>query len=69
MNGKLTLGENTADNGGIRIAFLALQNTLAAEGKNRSGRPEDRGLHTGTAFFIQFGQIWCENQRPEYCAA
>ena len=65
LNGKLTLGENTADNGGIRIAFLALQNTLAAEGKNVDG-PKKDGFTPAQRFFIGFGQIWCESRRPEY---
>jgi putative endopeptidase len=65
LNGKLTLGENTADNGGIRIAFLALQNTLAAEGKNVDG-PKSEGFTPAQQFFISYGQIWCESRRPEY---
>ena len=36
LNGRLTLGENIGDNGGVRIAFMALMNTL--EGKPRTGR-------------------------------
>ena len=65
VNGKLTLGENTADNGGIRIAFLALQNTLAAEGKKVDGAKSE-GFTSAQQFFIQYGQIWCESRRPEY---
>ena len=65
LNGKLTLGENTADNGGIRIAFLALQNTLAAEGKNVDG-PKSEGFTPAQQFFISYGQIWCESRRPEF---
>jgi putative endopeptidase len=65
VNGKLTLGENTADNGGIRIAFLALQNTLAAEGKKVDGQKSE-GFTSAQQFFIQYGQIWCESRRPEY---
>ena len=60
LNGKLTLGENTADNGGVRIAYMALEDVL--QGKDRKlldgFTPEQR-------FFIGFGQIWCENTRPE----
>jgi putative endopeptidase len=68
LNGHLTLGENTADNGGIRIAFQALQETLtkdkaAAEegytdGKRDGYTPEQR-------FFIGFGQVWCENKTEQ----
>ncbi|HEY2012440.1 MAG TPA: M13 family metallopeptidase, partial [Bryobacteraceae bacterium] len=65
VNGKLTLGENTADNGGIRIAFLALENTLAQEGKKLDG-PKLDGFTPAQRFFIGFGQVWCENRREQY---
>ena len=65
VNGKLTLGENTADNGGIRIAYLALENTLASEGKKLDG-PKQDGYTPAQRFFIGFGQVWCENRREQY---
>jgi endothelin-converting enzyme/putative endopeptidase len=61
LNGKLTLGENTADNGGVRIAYMALLQTLgdAAKAKPIDGfTPEQR-------FFLGWGQIWCQNRTPE----
>jgi putative endopeptidase len=60
VNGELTLGENTADNGGTRIALMALLNTLA--GKNK---PVIGGYTPEQRFFLAFGQIWCENEREE----
>jgi len=62
VNGKLTLGENTADNGGVRIALRALQNALAAEGK--SG-PSADGLTPEQEFFTAYGQVWCSNWTPQ----
>jgi len=59
VNGKLTLGENTADNGGARIALMALLNTIGNHTAKIDGyTPEQR-------FFLSFGQIWCENARTE----
>jgi predicted metalloendopeptidase len=61
LNGKLTLGENTADNGGVRIALMALHNTLA-------GAPDQKKADGSTPdqlFFMSFGQIWCQNEREE----
>ena len=60
LNGKLTLGENTADNGGVRIAFLALQDDLKEkpEGKKDGFTPDQR-------FFLGYAQIWCQNVTPE----
>jgi predicted metalloendopeptidase len=58
VNGKLTLGENAADNGGARIALMALLSTARTEQKIGSYTPEQQ-------FFLAFGQIWCENERPE----
>ena len=59
VNGKLTLGENTADNGGLRIAMMAL-----LHGLNGIGSMID-GLTAEQRFFLSYGQIWCENQRAE----
>jgi putative endopeptidase len=62
LNGKLTLGENTADNGGIRVALMALQHTTGTEGKNEPG-PD--GFTLDQKFFIAYGQVWCSNWTPE----
>jgi putative endopeptidase len=59
LNGRLTLGENTADSGGLRIALIALQDTLNGKGKTLDGfTPEQR-------YFLGFAQIWCENTAPQ----
>ncbi len=60
VNGRLTLGENTADNGGLRISHMALENTLA--GKEI---PPIDGFTPDQRFFIGWGQIWCENMSNE----
>jgi putative endopeptidase len=60
LNGRLTLGENTADNGGLRIAFQALEDTLAAEGKTVDDKVD--GYTEAQRFFLSFGQVWCENR-------
>ncbi len=60
LNGRLTLGENTADNGGARIALMAL---LASYAGNEP--PKKDGFTPEQRFFVGFGQVWCENVRPE----
>lgn len=60
MNGKLTLGENVADNGGLRIAYLALTDLLA-----KRALPKKDGFTPEQRFFLAFAQIWCANQTPE----
>ena len=63
LNGKLTLGENTADNGGLRIAYVALLDTLAAEGKTINDQID--GYTEAQRYFIGFAQVWCQNQTEE----
>ena len=56
MNGKLTLGENTADNGGMRIAYMALMDTL----KDKKVEPLE-GFTPAQRFFLGQAQVWCAN--------
>ncbi len=60
IKGKLTLGENTADNGGLRISHMALLDVLAAN-------PEKtiEGFTPDQRFYLGFAQVWCSNQTPE----
>ena len=60
LNGKLTLGENTADNGGLRIALMALQDEL----RGQPEKPID-GLTPEQRLFLGWGHIWCENATSE----
>ena len=58
LNGRLTLGENSADNGGVRIALMAMQEVL-------NGRePKVDGFTPEQRFFLAYAQVWCENTSP-----
>jgi putative endopeptidase len=62
VRGKLTLGENTADNGGLRIANMALMKSLA----DAAQQPEKiDGYTPEQRLFIGWGQIWCQNQTDQ----
>jgi endothelin-converting enzyme/putative endopeptidase len=67
VNGKLTLGENIADLGGIKLAFLAYLDRAQKGGVDLSqkGSAEYAGLTPEQQFFVSYGQNWCQNNRPE----
>ena len=60
LNGRLTLGENAADNGGLRIAYQALLDALAEQHKNIDDKID--GFTEAQRYFIGFAQVWCENR-------
>ncbi len=63
-NGKLTQGENTADNGGIHLAMIALENLYKARGKSVDV-PEEDGLTARQRFYASYAFSWCETARPD----
>ena len=67
VNGKLTLGENLADIGGLRLAYLAYLDHAAKTGTelNKPGTAEYGSLTPAQQFFAAYGQGWCESRRPE----
>jgi putative endopeptidase len=62
LNGKLTLGENIADNAGIKLAFAAYRSMRkgAEEVTLAGGYTEDQ------QFFLGVGQAWCSKEREEF---
>ena len=60
VNGKLTLGENISDVGGLKVAYLALQQAL-------KGKPREKveGLTPEQRFFVSFAQAWRSAYRTE----
>jgi endothelin-converting enzyme/putative endopeptidase len=64
QNGKLTQGEDTADNGGIHLALSALAQDLKEQGKTMEDKDE-HGFTNLQRFFIAYGTAWCDEYRPE----
>jgi len=63
LNGKLTLGENTADNGGARIALMALHDLMAQTAQNAGNKID--GYTPDQRYFLGFARVWCENNTTE----
>ena len=61
-NGQLTLGENIADNGGLHVSYLAMQNAMAKKQVNKEKMdnftPEQR-------FFLAYAAVWASNINNE----
>ncbi len=62
VNGKLTLGEDTADNGGLVLAYIAYLDRARKEGIDIHKKID--GYTGPQRFYIAFAQNWCENSRP-----
>ncbi len=60
LNGQLTLGENTADNGGLKLAYMSMNSQLGDKIDQRID-----GFTLPQRFFIGFAQVWCENVAPQ----
>jgi putative endopeptidase len=63
VNGKLTLGENTADNGGLLLAYMAYLERARVSGIDLTAKTD--GYTAPQRLYIGYAQNWCENARPE----
>ena len=63
VNGKLTLGENTADNGGLLLAFMAYMQRAKEDHLDINAKVD--GFTGPQRFYIAFAQNYCSNVRPE----
>jgi endothelin-converting enzyme/putative endopeptidase len=68
VNGQLTLGENVADLGGVRLGYIALMKILADKARTAAGgstQPATGGFSPAQRYFIAYAQSWCTAERPE----
>ena len=63
VDGKKTLGENIGDNGGINVAYRALQNAVKLQPLG-----DKDGFSPSQRFFLSYGRIWASNVAPQFVA-
>ena len=61
-NGQLTLGENIADNGGLHVSYLAMQNAIA---KNQVNKEKMDNFTPEQRFFLAYAAVWASNINNE----
>ena len=61
-NGEYTLGENIADNGGLHISYLAMQNAIA-KGQVKADKMD--GFTAAQRFFLAYAGVWAGNIREK----
>uniref|UniRef100_A0A674BGB5 Membrane metalloendopeptidase like 1 n=1 Tax=Salmo trutta TaxID=8032 RepID=A0A674BGB5_SALTR len=66
VSGISTLGENIADNGGVRQAYKAYMKWMEREGEEH--RLPGLDMDHKQLFFLNFAQVWCGAYRPEYAS-
>ncbi|XP_063707260.1 endothelin-converting enzyme homolog isoform X2 [Culicoides brevitarsis] len=64
LNGKQTLGENIADNGGLKAAFHAFKSTKRTDSRDTLLLPGVNLTHN-QLFFVAFAQVWCTSATVE----
>eukprot|EP00592_Proboscia_alata_P016135 CAMPEP_0194398194 /NCGR_PEP_ID=MMETSP0174-20130528/125967_1 /TAXON_ID=216777 /ORGANISM="Proboscia alata, Strain PI-D3" /LENGTH=659 /DNA_ID=CAMNT_0039194465 /DNA_START=3057 /DNA_END=5034 /DNA_ORIENTATION=+ len=62
VNGNLTLGENIADNGGLRNSYAAYKTASTSKQQTLPGLDH---LTSNQLFFVGFATVWCGSSRPE----
>jgi len=65
INGLQTLGENIADNGGLKAAFRAFTNLNKADKHWSYGALPGLNMTDHQLFFISFAQVWCDHSTPQ----
>jgi putative endopeptidase len=63
LDGKLTAGENIADNGGVKIAFQAYQSWKVQQRPPPPAKIDD--LTDDQVYFLAYGQSWCDKMTPQ----
>ncbi len=63
VNGKLTLGENTADNGGLLLAYMAYLDRAKQNHEDPAAKTD--GYTGSQRFYLAYAQNWCSNTRPQ----
>eukprot|EP00105_Crassostrea_gigas_P006028 XP_011419816.1 PREDICTED: endothelin-converting enzyme 1 isoform X2 [Crassostrea gigas] len=66
LKGKRVLGENIADNGGLKTAYMAYRHWVKSKDSNEVKDLPGLTLTPEQLFFVGFGQLWCSYYTPQY---
>ncbi|KAK0411239.1 hypothetical protein QR680_005556 [Steinernema hermaphroditum] len=66
LNGRLSVGENIADNGGVKTAYAAYKSWLADTAASEPALPGFQNFTSDQLFFLAYANNWCSMVRPKH---